>query len=322
MAGYLARRSLAAVPLLLGALTLVFLLVQAAPGDPFRLEPAAGVSREAERVHRTAFQADRPLPARYLAWLEGFLTGNLGISFTHRRPVSDLIRESAGNTLMLTGLALVLQFVLGTLSGALAATTRRRWIDRLLTAAASVAYSLPSFWLALALVGLFAVRLGWLPVSQMHAVDAGEHAALWRLFDSLRHLILPCLALALPGAGGIALVAREQVLVGLGRPFARAARARGMGRTALTRLSLRAALTPLISLLGLSLPGILGGSVVLEVLFAWPGMGRLAYQAVLAKDEPLVLGCACVTAVLVVAGSLLADLLAAWADPRVRESFA
>ena len=98
VAGYLARRSLAAVPLLLGALTLIFLLVQAAPGDPFRLEPAAGVSPEAERIHRSAFQTDRPLPVRYLAWLEGFLSGNLGVSFTHRRPVSELIRESAGNT--------------------------------------------------------------------------------------------------------------------------------------------------------------------------------------------------------------------------------
>jgi peptide/nickel transport system permease protein len=278
------------------------------------------VSPEAERIHRSAFQADRPLPVRYLAWLEGLLSGNLGISFTHRRPVSELIRESAGNTLLLAGLALILQFVLGILAGWLAAATRRRWVDRLLTTGASVAYSLPSFWLALALVWLFAVRLGWLPVSQMHAVDAGEHAALWRWLDSLRHLILPCLALSLPAAGGIALVAREQVRSGLGRPYARAARARGMGRAALARQSLRGALTPLISLLGLSLPGILGGSVVLEVLFAWPGMGRLAYQAVLAKDEPLVLGCACVTALLVVAGSLIADLLAAWADPRVRES--
>ena len=321
MAGYLARRALATVPLLLGALTLVFLLIQAAPGDPFRSEPAAGASRQAEEIHRRAFGADRPLLSRYLAWLEGFLSGDLGVSFIHRRPVSELIMESAGNTLVLSGGALFLQFLLGTLAGSLAAATRRRSVDRLLTAGSSLAYSLPSFWLALALVWLFAVRLGWLPVSQMHAVDAAEHGALWRWLDALRHLTLPCLALAIPGAGGIALYARELVRGGLARPFVRAARARGVAYApAVLRHALRGSMSPLVSLLGLSLPGILGGTVVLEVLFAWPGMGRLAYQAVLAKDEPLVLGCAWVTALLVVAGSLLADLLAAWADPRLRES--
>ncbi len=321
MAGYLARRTLAAVPLLLGALTLVFLLIQAAPGNPFGSEPAAGVSRRAEEIHRRAFGADRPLASRYLAWLEGFLSGELGISFTHRRPVAELIAESAGNTLLLSGCALVLQFVLGTLAGSLAAATRRSWVDRLLTAGSSVAYSLPSFWLALALVWLFAVQLGWLPVSQMHAVDAAEHGALWRWLDALRHLALPCLALAIPGAGGISLFVREMVRGGLARPHVRAARARGVAYAAVVlRHALRGSMSPLVSLLGLSLPGILGGTVVLEVLFAWPGMGRLAYQAVLAKDEPLVLGCAWVTAILVVTGSLMADLLGAWADPRVRAS--
>ena len=312
-----------AVPLLLGVLTLVFLLVQVAPGDPFRLEPAAGVSGSAQRTLRHAFDADRPLAARYLDWMKGFLVGDLGVSFTYRRPVSELIREAGTNTIVLAGLATLLQFLLGTAAGVAAAGSRRGWVDRFLTGLSSLAYSLPSFWLGMALVWLFSVRLGWLPVSQMHSVDAAEHSPVWRLVDFLRHLALPCLALTLPAAGGIALYVREEVRSQLGGAFVQAARARGIGEKAIVmRHSLRGALLPLVNLFGLALPGILGGSVVLEVLFAWPGMGRLAYQAVLAKDEPLVLGCAWVTSVLVVAGSLMADLMSSWVDPRAGEETA
>jgi len=317
---YLARRTMAAVPLLLGVLTLVFLLVQLAPGDPFRLEPASGVSRGAERTLRRAFEADRPLPTRYAIWLEGFLTGDLGTSYIYHRPVSALLREAAGNTLVLAGLATLFQFLLGTAAGLLAAGSRRAWLDRALAGLSSLAYSVPSFWLGLVLVWIFSVRLGWLPVSQMHSIDAAEHSRAWRAVDFLRHLLLPCLALTLPSAGGIALYVREEVRARLGRPFARSARARGIGERAVVLHALKSALLPLVNMLGLALPGILGGSVVLEVLYAWPGMGRLAYQAVLAKDEPLVLGCAWVTSVLVVAGSMLADLLSAWVDPRTREA--
>ena len=312
---------MAAVPLLLGVLTLVFILVQAAPGDPFRFEPAAGVSGTAEQALRRAFDADRPLPARYFGWLRGFLTGDLGISVTYHRPVSDLLREAATNTLALTGFALLLQFLLGTAGGLAAAGSRKLWLDRLLTGLSSLAYSVPSFWLGLALVWLFSVRLGWLPVSQMRSVDAAEHSGVWRAVDFLRHLALPCAALTLPSAGGIALYVREEVRARLSRAFVRSARARGIGEPSIVlRHSLKSALLPIVTLFGLALPGLLGGSVVLEVLFAWPGMGRLAYQAVLAKDEPLVLGCAWVTSVLVVAGSIVADLLSAWVDPRARDA--
>ena len=320
MAAYLVRRTMAAVPLLLGVLTLVFLLVEVAPGDPFHFEPASGVSGTAQKTLRRAFDSDRPLAARYVDWMRGFLTGDLGISFTHHRPVSELLREAGENTLALAGLATLLQFLLGTAAGLAAAGSRRRWVDRSLAGLSSVVYSLPSFWLGLALVWVFSVRLGWLPVSQMHSVDAAEHSPAWRLVDFLRHLFLPCLALTLPAAGGIALYVREEIRARLGRAFVQSARARGVEeKTLVLRHSLRSALLPLVNLFGLALPGILGGSVVLEVLFAWPGMGRLAYQAVLAKDEPLVLGCAWVTSVLVVAGSVMADLLSAWVDPRAKE---
>ena len=276
---------------------------------------------EAAEHLRQIFGAERSLPERYLSWLAGFFSGDLGISFSHRRSVAELLGEAVGNTFALAGTAILLQFLLGTAAGVAAAAGRSRWLDRGIAVGASLIYSLPSYWLALALVWLFSVRLGWLPVSQMHSIDAADLGAWSRLLDSLRHLVLPCLSLALPAAAGIALYVREEVRDSLWREFVRTARARGVGeRQVILRHSLSHALLPVVNLFGLALPGIVGGSVVLEVLFAWPGMGRLAYQAVLSRDEPLILGCTWLASLFVVAGSLAADLLSAWVDPRVRES--
>ncbi len=315
------RRLVAILPLALGVLTVVFLLLEVLPGRPFGLEPGTGVRPGAADDLRRIFAADRPLVERYLDWLRGFLTGDLGISFAYRRPVGALISEAAGNTVTLAGLALAMQFLLGTAAGTAAAAADRKSIDRLITGTSSVLYSVPSFWLAVVLVSLVSVRLGWLPVSQMRSLDAAELGPWPRLVDVLRHLVLPCLSLALPAAAGIALYVRDEMRATLARGFIQAARARGTPRAGVVlRHGLAGVLRPVITLFGLAVPGLLGGSVVIEVLFAWPGMGRLAYQAVLSRDEPLVLGCTWVASLAVIASSLAADLLAAAVDPRVREA--
>lgn len=320
MTGYLVRRILASIPLLLGVLTLVFLLVEAAPGDPFRLEPGAGVdSGAAARLHEV-FGADRPVWRRYAGWLGDAVRGDLGVSFSLRRPVAGLVRDAVGNTAILAGAAIALQFLAGTAAGVAAAALRSRALDRGFSLLAGIVYSLPSYWLGLVLVSLFSVRLGWLPVSQMHSIEAASMAGSSRLADAALHLVLPCLALTLPAAAGVALYVRDEVREVLRRAPIEMARARGATRRRLlVRHALGGALVPVVTLLGLALPGLVGGSAVLEVLFAWPGMGRLAYEAVLASDEPLALGCAWIGSVAVVAGSIAADLLAAWADPRLRE---
>ena len=321
MIGFLVRRILASLPLLVGVPTLVFLLVELAPGKPFSLEPGAGVRPEAAKRLREAVGAQRPLPVRYMDWLGGFLSGDLGESFSFRRPVGELLGETLGNTLVLAGGALLLQFLLGTVAGILAVSQRTGWLDRTITSAAGAVYSIPSYWLGLALVWIFSVRLGWLPVSQMRSLDAASLLPAPRLLDLLRHLTLPCLSLTLPAAAGVALFVREEMVAILGRPFVRAARARGARRRdVIFRHGMRGTLVSLVNLLGLALPGLVGGSVVLEVLFAWPGMGRLAYEAVLGRDEPLVMGCAWLGSVMVIAGSLATDLLSAILDPRIRES--
>ena len=319
--GFVLRRLLSVLPLVWGTATLVFLLVEAAPGVPFDSLREPGVSpRTAIRLHE-AFGADRPFLVRYVDWLEGLLHGDFGTSWSYRQPAAGLIREAALNTLTLAGPALILQFALGLAAGFVAARSRGGFADRGMSAAAAALYSIPSFCLALPLTWLLAVRLRWLPVSQMHSLDAATLSALPRLLDTARHLVLPCLALVLPTAAGIALYVRDQVRAALDLGFVSAARARGLGwRQAELRHALRAALLPVVALFGLAIPGILGGSVAIEVLFAWPGLGRLAYQAVLARDTPLILGCTCVASLLVVGGGLLADLLSAALDPRAREA--
>ncbi|MBI4168857.1 MAG: ABC transporter permease [Acidobacteria bacterium] len=322
MLAYSGRRLLAAIPLVWGVLTIVFLLLEAAPGRPFDLDAGPGVDPDAAGRLRQAFGADRPLPERYLGWLWSCVTAEWGVSFALRRPVAELLRETVGNTFRLAGVVIVLQFLLGSAAGVTAAWSRRRWLDRGIVTAASILYSVPSFCLGLVLTWILSVKLGYLPVSQMRSLDASSLGHLPRFLDALRHLVLPCLSLTLPAAAGVALYVRDELKAVMGLGFMRAARARGHGErdAALLRQALRNAALPALNLMGVALPGLLGGSVVIEALFAWPGMGRLAYQAVLSRDEPLILACTLVFSVLVILGSLLADLLSAAVDPRVRES--
>jgi peptide/nickel transport system permease protein len=319
--GFVARRLLAALPLAWAAATLVFLLVEAAPGEAFDTLREPGVSTATAERLREAFGASRPLLPRYLDWLAGLLRGDLGTSWSYRQPAAGLIGEAALNTLVLAGPAIVLMHALGLAAGIAAARWRRGPLERGFSAAAAALYSVPSYCLALPLAWLLAVKLGWLPASQMHSPEAAALGPLARLFDTLRHLALPCLALVLPTAAGLALYVRDRMRAAIDRGYVSAARARGLGlRQAELRHTLRAALLPVAALFGLALPGLLGGSVAIEVLFAWPGLGRLAYQAILARDLPLILGCTCFSSVLVVAGGLVADLLVTSLDPRAREA--
>jgi len=294
----LARRLAAAILVAWGVATLAFLLVQAVPGRAFDELALQGLPPQAAERLRVLFGADRPFAVRYIDWLLGLLRGDLGFSLQLRRPVGALVAEALGNTIALTGLALAVQVVLGVLVGTLAAVTRSRWLDLAAGGVAALVYSFPSFWMGLLLVAVFSLALPWLPVSQMRSIDGGG------MGDLLRHLILPCAALALPLAAGTSL-------------FVAAARARGAGegRVAVAH-ALRSVLLPVAQLVGLSIQGVVAGSVVIEVLFAWPGMGRLAYDALLARDEPLVLACVLVGAVAVVVGGLLADVASALCDPR------
>lgn len=266
---------------------------------------------------------DEPLHVQYLKWLGAFFTGDFGYSFSQHRPVVATIGDALPNTLLLSGVSLVLIFVLGCAVGVVQAVRQYSALDNVLTFLALFIYSMPGFWLALMLILL--VSSSWmpeslrLPISGMTSVGHEGMGAWERLWDRARHLVLPSVALGLASAAGVARYMRGAMLEVIDQDYVRTARAKGLSRArVILRHALRNALLPIVSLLGLYLPLLFGGAVVIEVVFSWPGMGRLLYNGILARDYPLVMAATALFGALVVAGNLLADLLYAAADPRVR----
>lgn len=310
---------LALVPLVWLVLTLSFVVLQAAPGsyadaiDNPRLSPA---SRAAVRSH---FGLDRPPLAQYGSWLRAALSGDLGTSFMYRKPVARVIAEALPPTLVLGGAGLAITLGLG-LALALASTRRPHgWADRVISVLSLGFSGVPSFWLAGMLILVFSVGLGWLPPSHMRSTDAAGLGALARAVDAARHLVLPALCLGLVGAAGTARYLRATLLDVRASRYLLAARARGLSESRLLWVhALRPALLPVVTLIGLSLPILVSGSVVVETVFSWPGMGQVAFNAARARDIPLVLGATLVGAVAVILGNLVADLLYAVVDPRAR----
>ena len=317
---FTARRLGAAALTVLVVVSLTFLLAHLAPGEP--------MLAEAERMHadparvarvRAQFGLDRPLPAQYAMYVGNVLRGNLGESFVQRRPVAALLRERLPHTIMLAGAALLLGFALGialALLQALHAGSRR---DALLGALALAFASTPTFWLGLVLLWVFGQILGWLPLSGMTTPVLHEQMGMMaRAMDVLRHLVLPALTLALVQTAAIARFQRGALVDTLRAEFVRAAKARGLaGRAVLLRHALRSALAPVVTLAGFTVPTLLAGSVLVETVFGWPGMGRLTQEAIASRDYNLIQGCGVLAGTLVALGSLAADLGARALDPRL-----
>ena len=322
MTAWLLRRMAAALAIVFAVVTLSFFAIHAAPGTPFLPDGDRPMDPVTVAALRSRFGLDQPLPVQYTQYLAALARGDLGESFSQQRAVSRALADAIPNTVLLAGTALAIDFLLGLAIGVVQAARARSRLDTALTSATLILYSLPTFWLGLVLLLLFGQWLHWFPVGGIS--DPVFHEALspgGRLFDRLRHLALPALTLGLVGAAGTARFQRTAMLEALGQPFVRTARAKGLGEMrVLLGHALRNALLPFITLFGLALPFLLTGSVVVETVFAWPGMGKLAADAIASRDYPVVLAAALVASVLVVAGNLLADLLYAAADPRVREA--
>jgi len=319
------RRLLVALLTVVLVLTATFAALHLAPGDPVRLYLGPSAAEAVVAAARHAEGLDRPLPLQYVDWLARFAAGDWGTSIAQHRPVARVLGDALAPTLLLVGTSLLLTYLAGILVGAFQASRRRTALDTALTAATTFLYALPSYVVALGLVLVFAYAAalwGWPSWLRYPAFGAAGVGAAFlsppaRFVDALRHLVLPVATLALVGAAGTARFVRGSMLEALRQPFVRAARAKGLGETrVLLRHALRNALVPVLTLLGLQLPALFSGVVFVEVIFGWPGMGRVTVQAVLARDYPVVMASTAVFAVLVVAGNLLADLLAALADPR------
>lgn len=316
MARYLLRRLLHSALLILVTLAVTFAVLHLAPGDVLSRYTAEGVDPATLARVRRQLGLDDALPEQFVRWLWSFLRGNFGVSLVHHRPVAEILRETIPRTLLLTASAFLVQVALGVLAGVWAAARGGRATDRAVSAAALVLYAVPSFYLAYLLIMAFALGLGWLPTSGVTTPGA-DLVGLAAVGDRLRHLVLPVAVLGVASAAIVARFTRGSVLDALREDFVRTARAKGLGEGRVVWLhALRAALGPVLIVLGLSAPVLLGGAVVVEKVFAWPGMGALMVDAIFGRDVPVVLAVNFVGAAMVVVCNLLADIGVAAADPR------
>lgn len=325
MGAFIIRRVLGAIPLLLGVATLIFFVLALAPGDPTAAYLNPNIPAEVIEQLRRNFGLDQPIYIRYVKWLAAFLTGNWGYSLAQSRPVADILLEALPNTLILAGIALVLVFISGVLIGVIQAVRQYSWTDGILSVVSLFFYSMPSFWLALMLMMVFALKAhewGWpiaLPPTGVTSVEYDFMSAGEQIRDRIAHLVLPAATLTLALAAGVARYTRGQMLEVIRQDFVRTARAKGLPeRTVIMKHALRNSLIPIVTLLGLYLPFLFSGAVFVEVIFAWPGMGRVIVDAIFQRDYPLVMATSFLFAVMVVLGNLIADVLYAVVDPRIR----
>jgi peptide/nickel transport system permease protein len=323
MLSYLAKRLAGFVPLLVGISFVSFMVMALAPGSPVDLmtnmNPKA--SPEARVQLEKYYGLDRPLPVQYGLWLGRIVRGDLGTSFSRdRRPVLDKILEALPITLLLNVLDLMLILVLAIPIGIYSAARQYSFGDRVTTVFVFVGFAMPGFWIALLAMMVFGEQLGWLPISGLRSLDYDSLTTLGKAGDRLAHLVLPVGIAAITGLAGMSRYMRSSMLEVLRQDYVQTARAKGLPeRVVLLRHALRNALLPVVTLLGLSIPGLIGGAVIAETIFAIPGMGRLFYTSVLARDYPVVMGITLIGAVLTLIGNLAADLLYVAVDPRLRK---
>lgn len=298
--------------------TVSFFVIRLAPGDPFNYA-SPRVTEQVREQWRHQFGYDQPLVVQFARYLGSVARGRLGYSFSLHQSVADVLKEALPRTLLLTGLSLALSFAIGIAVGVAQAARRGTWFDRITSGVLLVFYSLPDFWAALMILLLFARWIPIFPAGNMVDAMHDYMPPLRAFWDSLRHLVLPVASLTLLTTASIARYQRAAMLETLPSDFVRTARAKGVSeRAILWRHALRTALTPMVTLAGLFLPALLGGALFIEKVYAWPGMGYVAANAIAGRDYDLVVATVIVGSLLVVVGNLLADLLHMAIDPRVR----
>lgn len=335
MLSYLLKRLFWMVPLLVGISLISFLIMHLAPGDITSTEAGFNpkTSEESRQKLREMYNLDKPVVVQYGLWLKRISKLDFGHSFaSHQKPVfweekdkdgnvtKGMIQEALPITLLINVLSLILIIAIALPLGVISALTQNKLPDRAITIFVFIGFAIPGFWLALMLMYWTGVSHDWLPISGLHSLGSDKLPWISQVIDTLHHLTLPILISGLTGLAGISLFVRNGMLDVLHQDYITTARAKGLPEnTVVYKHALRNALLPLITIFGLSIPGLIGGSVIAESIFAIPGMGKLFYDAVLMRDFPVIMGILTIGSALTLLGNLLADLAYAWADPRVRK---
>jgi peptide/nickel transport system permease protein len=332
---YLLKRILWMIPMLIGISLISFFIMHLAPGDITSNEASFNprASEESRQKLREIYNLDKPVIVQYGLWLQRISKLDFGNSFSsHQRPVlweekdnngnitKGLIQEALPITLMINLLGILIIFSISIVLGTLASVRQNTWVDRSITLFVFFGFAIPGFWLALLLMYWTGVVNQWLPISGLHSPGYLNLSATAQFLDLLKHLALPVFISSLSGLAGISLYVRNGMLEVLNQDFITTARAKGINEKRVVFVhALKNAILPLITIIGLSIPGLIGGSVIAESIFAIPGMGKLFYDAVLMRDFPVIMGILTIGSFLTLIGNLLADLGYAWADPRVRK---
>jgi peptide/nickel transport system permease protein len=321
MLSYIVRRLFFIIPMILGISLLTLVVMHLAPGDPasirYGLNPEVSGSSRAQL--KEMYGLDEPLFIQYINWLKRIVTFDFGRSFIDDRPVITKVLERLPATLLLNISALLVIFAIALPLGISSALRRNSLYDRITTIFVFIGYSTPTFWFALVLMVIFGFWLGWLPISGMSPWYTQYYSPLKKFMDLLWHLILPVIATAFGGLAGISRYTRSSMLEVIKQDYIRTAKAKGLSpKRIIWRHALKNALLPIITILGFSLPGLISGSFIFETIFAWPGMGRLTYEAIMNYDYPLVMGGGVIAIFLTLLGILISDILYAVVDPRIR----
>lgn len=312
------------IPLLLGITVICFFVMHLAPGSPTDLQTEMNPKASAEMKERlrTMYELDKPIHVQYGSWLKKISQGDLGTSFaTDHRPVADKIMERLPITILINFLSLLIIIAVAIPLGVLSAVHKDSLFDKVTTVFVFIGFAVPTFWLALLLMIYFGIHLNWLPISGLRSLNYEYLSAVERLIDLAKHLILPVFVSAFGGLAGLSRYMRANMLEVIRQDYIMTARAKGLSeRDVIYKHALRNALLPAITILGLSIPGLIGGSVIFETIFAIPGMGQLFYMSVMARDYPTIMGVLLIGAILTLVGNLIADVSYAVADPRIRIS--
>ena len=315
---FIVRRVLFAIPIALGVSLLCFGLIFLAPGNPIQLLLPPDATAEAVEIIKKAYGFDKPIPLQYLAWLQKAVTGDLGLSLSNRRPVLDEVLKALSNTIVLSLSAVTVAFSLAFVLGTIAAYFRGRLIDRGVTALSVMGVSVPNYWLGMVLVIIFSVELGVLPATGMGAQGSTEFS----LFDweHLKHAILPIVTLCMIPLGIIMRTTRSAVAEVLALDFVQTLRAKGLGELAVVRHAVRNALPQVLAVMGLQFGYLMGGSILVETIFTWPGTGFLLHKAILTRDLPVLQGTILVLSLIFVTVNLVVDIVQTWVDPRIKRA--